>query len=237
MTSLLTKHIKPLPVLPILSNDSEAGEHFSGLSYSKLLERAQAQVEELEGLRLTLSRLDAKLSDIEDTHEKALEIAVESARSEERHLVEINSKKIVAAGIESLKSGYDAFEVFLKESENLTLLLLDQALAPIFLHPEKVRLTLAAAISKGVTEIGQSSVLNIRLNSDDFGDPSELLKIEPELSQSKLSFEIDPTLQSGESTFELLVGRYEISLSEHWEMLRGLISAAMTVSSSPASSV
>ena len=69
--------------------------------------------------------------------------------------------------------------------------------------------------------------MNVRLNSDDFGAPADLLDFSKELEDNNISFEIDPTLESGESTFELLVGQYEISLSEHWSLVQGLIRDAI----------
>ena len=226
MSDLVGKRVKPLPVQP-LETDGVHARGRAGPSYAALLETVTDQLSTLESMAETIKSLEAEREALKVKHAQALEKAVEDARKDERASFETNSDAIVEAGLKALDSGRKSFEDFLAKSESLAVMLLDQALAPMFSDPSRMRETLASAIAKSVGDLGECSILNVRLNGDDFGDPMELMALQPELMAKRLSFEIDPALQAGECTFELLVGHYEISMKDHWTQLQALIGEAM----------
>lgn len=223
MPKLLTKNVKPLKAIYI---DAKT-ENDEKLAYVDLLDFSRAQAEKIDDLEKKLKDTETRLETHLKAHEAEKAEAVRVARSEERSAIDMSSKEIIEAGIESLKSGRKDFDEFLKTSESLSLSLIEQVLTPLFTDPKEIKKNLASAIAKAVNDLGKSSVLNVRLNSDDFGAPADLLDFSKELEDNSISFEIDPTLESGESTFELLVGQYEISLSEHWSLVQGLIRDAI----------
>ena len=223
MPNLLTKTVKPLKAIYI---DAKT-ENDEKLAYVDLLDFSRAQAEKIDDLEKKLKGAETRLETHLKAHEAEKAEAVRVARSEERSAIDMSSKEIIDAGIESLKSGRKDFDEFLQTSESLSLNLVEQVLTPLFTDPKEIKKNLASAIAKAVNDLGKSSVLNVRLNSDDFGDPADLLQVAQELEDNNISIEIDPTLESGESTFELLVGQYEISLPEHWSLVHGLIRDAI----------
>ena len=227
MSETISKRFKSLQVVPTAPTTNGSTPPEIKRSYAELLEIVRRQAADIQALQKKLETVKQDLRARDDKHEAALAEAVLAARKEEQSASEMNSAKIIEAGIESLKAGRRAYEAFLEKSEALSLSVADQALSPLFEDPIQVKATLASAIAKSIHKLGQSSVLNVRLNADDFGDLFELFALEPTLEKEKISFEVDPTLQSGESVFELLIGQYEISIPEHWASLQKLIKNAM----------
>jgi len=232
MPDILTKRVKPLQVIPVEVKVDKVEKSSAHYSYVDLMNLAQQQAKKIILLEQRISEAEDQLEAQEKGHVDAQTEAVRLARLEERSAIEISSQKIIAAGIESLKSGRVAFDDFLQTSEGICLNLLEQVLQPLFTDPIQLKESLAKAIGKAVQNLGETSVLNVRLNSEDFGNPTDLFAIVEDLKDGNMSFEIDPTLQSGESIFELLVGQYEISLPEHWASLQDLMKSAIQFPSS-----
>ena len=220
MSDGLAKQVRPIEAIFVDNSVTASGDLTFKSSYVDLLKMTHIQAEKIEQLDAELADAKNKLSTIKEKQREIIKSAVETACEEQRTKFEKDTQRIVEAGLASLELGLQVYEEFLGNTENLTLHLLEFALEPLFCDPAHVRDTLTGTIVKSIEDIGASSVLNVRLNSSDFGNPSELLDVESHLKARNFSFEIDPMLESGECVFELLIGQYEISLPRHWELLK-----------------
>ena len=124
MPKLLTKNVKPLKAIYI---DAKT-ENDEKLAYVDLLDFSRAQAEKIDDLEKKLKDTETRLETHLKAHEAEKAEAVRVARSEERSAIDMSSKEIIEAGIESLKSGRKDFDEFLKTSESLSLSLIEQVL-------------------------------------------------------------------------------------------------------------
>ncbi len=238
MSEAVGRKAKPLPVLALGPKSGE--EIAKAQSYAELLNQSKRDGKTIESLEKRVQELEAILADKDAAHEKDVLEAVEKSREDAFASVTKDNTAIEQAVSENLVQARKKLETFLDDTEALALELVGVALESLFSKPENMKATLAGMIGKVVDDIGRTAIVSLRVSREDFGCIEEFFENNADLMSTDFVVEIDPILSQGECIFELLVGTYELSLSEHWKVVKAFLeqraSASAAASGKPSQS-